>query len=65
MNKCHRISWEGHGVGNSVGNCLLPFVFVFSVEKSSFILPNIETKHLWSRFPHEKLGVQQVIVLGS
>jgi hypothetical protein len=34
-----------------------------ALQKRSFISPNMETKNLWSRDPHEKLGVaQQVFV---
>ena len=68
MNNSDRISWEEHDVGSTVGHSVLPLsvtlIFVSSFAKSSFILPNTETKNLWSRVPYEKLGVaQQVIVL--
>ena len=38
------------------------FVFSFA-KKSPFILSDIETKSLWSRFPHEKLGVAQQVII--
>jgi hypothetical protein len=69
MNKCHSISWEGHNVGSTVGDSLLPLPVTVqqlcsALQKSALICPNIETKNLWSRVPHQKLGVaQQVTVL--
>jgi hypothetical protein len=59
MNKCHRISLEGHDVGSTVGDSFLPhFVTVqylcSALQKRSFILPNIETKNLGSRVSHDK-----------
>jgi hypothetical protein len=51
MNKCHRISWEGHDVGSTVAGSLLPLCMTVqylcsALQKSPFILPNIETKNL-------------------
>jgi hypothetical protein len=69
MNKCHRITGEGHNVGSTVGDSLLPLSVAVqylcsALQKRSFIVPNIETKNLWSTVHHKKLGVaQQVIVL--
>jgi hypothetical protein len=69
MNKCHRISWEAHNVGSTVGDSLLPLSAIVqylysALQERLFILANIETTNLWSRVPHEKLVVaQQVIVL--
>jgi hypothetical protein len=69
MNKCHRISGEGHDVGSTIGDSLLSLSVTVQYlcsasQKRSFISPNTETKNLWSRVPHEKLGdAQQVIIL--
>jgi hypothetical protein len=68
MNKCHRISWEGHDVGSIVGESWLPLSVIVQylcsvLQKYSFTLPNIETKNLWSRVPHEKLGVAQKVIV--
>jgi hypothetical protein len=68
MNKCHRIS-EGYDVDSTVGDSLWQLCatlqYLCSVlQKSSFILLNIETKHIYSRVPHEKLALdQQVLIL--
>jgi hypothetical protein len=68
MNKCRSISWVGHDVGGTVGNSLLPFSVTVqhlcsALQKSSFISPNIETKNLWRRVPHEKLVVAQQVTV--
>jgi hypothetical protein len=69
MNKCPRISWEGHDVGSTVGDSLLPpsvtvQYLCSALQKCSFISPNMKTKNLRTRVPHEKLGIaQQVGVL--
>jgi len=56
MHKYHWISWEGHNVGSTIGDRLLPSTtdhlphtvavqyLCSSLQKSQFILPNIETK---------------------
>jgi hypothetical protein len=68
VNKCHRVSWEGCDVGSVVGASLLPHSVTVqylcsAFQEFSLMSPNTETKKLWSRVPHEKLGVaQQVIV---
>jgi hypothetical protein len=71
MIKCNRISWEGHDVRGTIGDSFLPLSvtvqYLCSVfQKRPFISPNIETKNLWSRVPHDKLGVaKQVTFYGS
>jgi hypothetical protein len=55
MHKYHWISWEGHNVGSTIGDRLLPSTtdllhtvavkyLCSSLQKSQFISPNIETK---------------------
>jgi hypothetical protein len=68
MNKCHRISWEGHAVGSIAGDSLLSLsvsvkYLCSALQKRSFISPNIESKNLWSRVPPEKPGV--IVLYGS
>jgi hypothetical protein len=64
MSKCHRISWEGHDVGSTVGDSLLALPLTLrylcsALHKRSFISPSKETGVLCSRVPHKKLGVAQ------
>jgi hypothetical protein len=66
MNKCHRISWERHDVGCTVGANLLSLsvtVQCSALPKHKFILPNTETKNVWSSVSHEKLGVTQLSIV--
>jgi len=68
LNKCNRISWEGHNVGSTVEDSFLPISVTVqylssALQKSAYISPGIETKNLQSRDPHVKLGhAQQVFV---
>jgi hypothetical protein len=46
MNKCHRISWEEHDVGSTVGDGLLSLSVIVqylcsALQKSSLLLPKI------------------------
>jgi hypothetical protein len=74
MNKCYRISWGVHGVGNTVGDSLLPFklsvkYFFYTLQKkkkSPFISSNIQTKKLQSSIHCEKLrDAEQVITYNN
>jgi hypothetical protein len=61
------MSWEGYDVGSTVGDSLLSLsvtvqYFCSALQKLSFILPNTETKNLWSRVPLEKVEVAQQVI---
>jgi hypothetical protein len=59
---------EGHDVGSTVGDSLLPLSvtdqYLYSaLQKCSFISSNLETQNLLSRVPHQKPGVGQQLIV--